>query len=92
MRCEILSLAGSSRNDPNLSCNEECKINHECVFSNDDLIFPKVAIKEGPHNENIIDGTNMNSEDIVKSLNNDNGKKTLPKDILHLMSNDIGET
>jgi len=91
MRCEILSLARSSRKNSDLACAEVCEINHECVYSNDDLIFPKVDIKEGPHNENIIDGANMNLEDIVKSLNNDNGKKNLPKDILHLMSNDSSE-
>ncbi|HAU65238.1 MAG: hypothetical protein UU02_C0024G0013 [Candidatus Woesebacteria bacterium GW2011_GWA1_40_43] len=92
MHCEILSLAGSLRKDPNLACDEKCEINHECIFSADDLIFPKVDIKEGPHNENIIDGTNMNLEDILKSLGSDDGRKNLPKDMLQLINDDSGET
>ena len=84
MRCEILFLAKSLKKDPNLLCKEECNTRDECIFSSDDLIFPKVDIKEGPHNENIIDGTNMGVEEITGSLSGNGIKKKIDasKDLL----------
>ena len=82
MRCEILSLARSLEKDPNLVCKEECNTHDECFFSNDDLVFPKADINEGPHNENIIDGANMDVEEIVENLNGNGVKKNVVDDLL----------
>lgn len=74
MRCELLSRARKLVKDPNLECGETCRTDYRCNLAGDSIIFPKTPIKEGPHNENIVDGSKMGSGEIYNYLKVDTGK------------------
>lgn len=63
------------KKDPDLECNETCQADYQCDLISDGFVFPRSSIREGSHNENIVDGSKMEPGEIYDYLKVDTRKK-----------------
>ena len=62
------------KKDPGLECNETCQADYQCDLVSDGFVFPRSSIREGSHNQDIVDGSKMEPGEIYDYLKVDTRK------------------